>query len=73
MEICFMERPPNFENLLRVSQAAKILNISKSQAYRLIRSGELPVIWIGKSMRISASALQKYLETQKTRFENDND
>lgn len=61
--------PPRF---LRLSDVADELNISASQAYALVRNGELPAINVGGrgQWRVEAKALedyiqQKYNETQE--------
>lgn len=61
--------PPRF---LRLSDVADELNISASQAYALVRNGELPAIKVGGrgQWRVEAKALetyiqQKYDETQE--------
>lgn len=61
--------PPRF---LRLSDVAEELNISASQAYALVRNGELPAIKVGGrgQWRVEAKALedyiqQKYSETQE--------
>lgn len=49
---------------LQMSDVADELNISQSQVYHLIRSGELPAIKIGGrgQWRIERSELEKYIE-----------
>jgi excisionase family DNA binding protein len=47
--------------LLRVSQVAAILTVSKAQVYRLIKSGELPSKWFGKVARVKSDDLRKYI------------
>lgn len=41
--------------------ASKILNISKSTIFKLIREGKINKIWIGKSPRITKSEIEKFL------------
>ncbi|MDE2096661.1 MAG: helix-turn-helix domain-containing protein [Patescibacteria group bacterium] len=45
--------------LLRIEEAAHVLSISRSQAYKLIASGEIPVVRLGKSVRIPIDALRE--------------
>jgi excisionase family DNA binding protein len=49
---------------LLLSDVADILNISASQAYALVRSGELPAIKIGGrgQWRVERSQLESYIE-----------
>src|SRR3954467_4369487 len=53
---------------LQLSDVAEILNISQSQAYALVRSGELPAIKIGGrgQWRVEASQLEAYIERAYT-------
>jgi excisionase family DNA binding protein len=48
---------------LQLSDVAEILNISASQTYHLVRSGELPAIKIGGrgQWRVEASVLEEYI------------
>jgi excisionase family DNA binding protein len=48
--------------LLRPEQAARVLNLSRSKVFDLIRSGELRSVKSGGSRRISAMALRDYVE-----------
>ncbi|NEM90818.1 helix-turn-helix domain-containing protein [Galbitalea soli] len=49
---------------LTLADTAEILNISASQAYALVRSGELPAIKIGGhgTWRIERTVLESYIE-----------
>lgn len=51
----------NGEVLLRCSDVARILNISRSLAYRLLQSGDLVTIRIGTCVRVRPSDLQVYI------------
>lgn len=49
---------------LHLTDVAEVLNISASQAYALVRSGELPAIKVGGrgQWRVEASQLEAYIE-----------
>ena len=51
------------ERFLQLADVAEILNISASQTYALVRSGELPAIKIGGrgQWRVERSALEDYI------------
>ena len=49
---------------LTVEETAAVMRVSKMTVYRLLHSGELPGIRIGKSFRVSEQALQNYLRAQ---------
>jgi excisionase family DNA binding protein len=45
--------------LLRISEAADLLRMSRSAVYQLIATGQLPVVGIGRSVRISRQELAR--------------
>ena len=49
---------------LTLADVAETLNISASQTYALVRSGELPAIKVGGrgQWRVEVSALEEYIE-----------
>lgn len=61
-----------------VEEAARMLQISRSHAYSLTETGELPCITLGKSKRITAAGIAHVLKGETTRtgkdhnYRNDN-
>jgi excisionase family DNA binding protein len=53
--------------LLTVNEVADILRVSNMTVYRLVKSGQIPAIRVGKNYRIKESDVNDYLErgTQK--------
>ncbi|MFC4530256.1 helix-turn-helix domain-containing protein [Sphaerisporangium dianthi] len=47
--------------LLTVPEAVNALSISRAQLYRLMDSGAIPYLHIGRSRRIPLSALETYI------------
>jgi excisionase family DNA binding protein len=47
--------------VLTVKQVQSILAVSKTMAYQLVHTGELPSVRIGKSFRVTRAALEKFL------------
>lgn len=47
--------------VLTVEEAAGVLRISRTAAYEAVRRGELPVVRIGRSLRIPRHALNQLL------------
>ena len=47
--------------LLRVSEVAKVFNVSRPTVYRMVKSGELESYTIAGSVRVPAEAVQQYL------------
>lgn len=54
--------------LLRVPEAARLLNISRAKAYSLIAGGVIPVVKVGASIRVPRRRLIAWLE-ENTRQE----
>ena len=48
--------------LLKVEQAADILNCSRSLAWRLIWSGKLPHVKLGRVVRVPRKALEAWID-----------
>jgi excisionase family DNA binding protein len=56
------------ERFLQLADVADLLNISSSQTYALVRSGELPAIKIGGrgQWRVERSQLEEYIQRAYT-------
>jgi excisionase family DNA binding protein len=50
--------------LLRPTEAAQLLGISRSKLYELLNAGELPVIHIGQAARIPLAQLRDWVNQQ---------
>ena len=57
------------EQLLKASEVAKILNISRSLVYRLIHTGKIPHIRINQAVRVHYDDLCKFIEGNRTEVE----
>jgi excisionase family DNA binding protein len=49
--------------LLRGEEVAQLLSISKAFAYQLMAAGKIPVVRLGRSVRVRPEDLEKYIET----------
>ena len=47
--------------LLRVAEAAELLGGSRSQAYVLIKQGQIPSLRLGQSLRVPTEGLRRWL------------
>jgi excisionase family DNA binding protein len=47
--------------LLRVEEAARVLQIGRTKVYELMGAGELPVVRIGRSVRIPRRSLDDWI------------
>jgi excisionase family DNA binding protein len=57
----FAGRPINGSLLLKVSEAAAALRISRSSLYRLFESGELAWVQIGAARRVTAAEIHRFI------------
>ena len=53
--------------LLKEADIAKVLNISKSMAYRLMQTGEIPTVSIGNAKRVRPIDLHNYITVNLTK------
>ncbi len=47
--------------LLRADEAARVLGIGRSKVFEMLRAGELPVVRMGRSVRIPRQALSAWI------------
>lgn len=62
--MCQQYTPGMSERLLTAAEVADQLRVSTMTIYRLIRSGELPAVRVGRNYRVRAGDLDAYLEQQ---------
>jgi excisionase family DNA binding protein len=55
--------------LLTVAEVAAGMRVSNMTVYRLIKSGELPAVRVGKGYRIGEAELRSFLEARSVRVE----
>jgi|APSaa5957512622_1039677.scaffolds.fasta_scaffold281669_1 excisionase family DNA binding protein len=48
--------------LLKATEIAEILNISRAFAYRLMKQGVIPVVHIGNARRVRLGDLESFIE-----------
>ncbi|HJC84155.1 MAG TPA: helix-turn-helix domain-containing protein [Candidatus Corynebacterium faecigallinarum] len=46
---------------LTVAEVAELMRVSKMTVYRLVHSGELPAVRVGRSFRVHEQAVKEYL------------
>ena len=56
----------SLDSLLKAADVAEILNISKSMAYRLMQTREIPTVCIGNAKRVRPVDLHNYISTNLT-------
>ena len=47
---------------LTVAEVATVMRVSKMTVYRLVHSGELPAVRVGRSFRVPEQAVHDYLD-----------
>lgn len=57
--------------LMTVAEVADVLRVSNMTVYRLIKSGDLGAIRVGKNYRIRRADLHSYLETRSVQADED--
>ncbi len=50
--------------LLRIPEVAEALGLGRTKIYEMIAAGELPVIRVGRAVRVPVMALQEWVEKQ---------
>jgi len=55
------ERPLSEVRILTVAEVATVMRVSKMTVYRLVHSGELPAVRVGRSFRVPEQAVNDYL------------
>lgn len=58
------------EPLLTVGEVAGVMRVSNMTVYRLIKSGQLAAIRVGKNYRIRSSDIDRYLTDRTVRVED---
>lgn len=62
-----MTRPARAEGaladvkFLTVAEVAQVMRVSKMTVYRLVHSGDLPAVRVGRSFRVPERAVHEYL------------
>jgi excisionase family DNA binding protein len=61
-----MSQEPGRVRYLTVEEVADVMRVSKMTVYRLLHSGELPGVRVGRSFRVPQDALEAYLRSSAT-------
>jgi excisionase family DNA binding protein len=59
------------EPLLTVGEVASVMRVSNMTVYRLIKSGQLGAIRVGKNYRLRRKDVESYLSQRAVRFEGE--
>jgi excisionase family DNA binding protein len=58
--------PRTAVRFLTVAEVANIMRVSKMTVYRLVHSGELIAVRVGRSLRVPEPAVRAYLNDART-------
>lgn len=53
-------------NFFTVAEVAEVMRVSRMTVYRLVHSGELPAVRVGRSFRVPQRAVHDYLRQSFT-------
>lgn len=56
------DRPLSEVRFLTIAEVASAMRVSKMTVYRLVHSGELPAVRVGRSFRVPEQAVHSYLQ-----------
>jgi excisionase family DNA binding protein len=59
--------------LLKAGQVAQLLGLGRSTVFALLAAGELPVIRIGRSVRVPRVALERWIDERTDHMANQGD
>ncbi len=59
--------------LLKVPEAAELVGLGRSKLYELMQAGEIPVIRIGRGVRIPVNGLREWVARQAEAAANRSD
>jgi excisionase family DNA binding protein len=63
------ERPLSEVRFLTATETAALMRVSRKTVYRLVESGDLPAIRVGRSFRVPEQAVRDYMREQGTEVE----
>ncbi len=58
--------PEKVKKLLKAEEVAEILNSSKSEAYRLMQTGQLRTVRFGRTVRVREEDLEEFLQRSRS-------
>lgn len=56
------DRELSGNRFLTVAEVATMMRVSKMTVYRLVHSGEMPAVRVGRSFRVPENAVEQYLQ-----------
>lgn len=56
---------PDPKRLLKATEVAELLQVSRAHAYNLMRRGEIPTVRMGSAVRVKLSDLEEFIKKSK--------
>ncbi len=63
-EVSDMQSTRDEAELLRAEEVARVLGVGRSKVFEMFRTGDLPVVRMGRCVRVPRSALAAWIEAQ---------
>ena len=57
-----LSKRPSLGKLLKAEDVAELLSVSRSFAYALMNSGQLPTVQLGRAVRVRPEDLEKFIQ-----------
>ena len=57
------------QQLLKSNEVARILHVSRSLAYRLMKRGDIQAVHVGNAVRVRPEDLERYISDNATRWD----
>ena len=57
-----LKRAPSIGKLLKADEVAELLSVSRSFAYALMQTGQLPTVHLGRSVRVRPEDLEEFIQ-----------
>jgi len=57
-----LNKGPSIDKLLKANEVAELLSVSRSFAYALMQTGQLPTVHLGRSVRVRPEDFEKFIQ-----------
>jgi excisionase family DNA binding protein len=61
-----LNKGPSIGKLLKANEVAELLSVSRSFAYALMQTGQLPTVRLGRSVRVRPEDLEEFIQLNLT-------
>jgi excisionase family DNA binding protein len=57
-----LSKRPSLGKLLKAEEVAELISVSRSFAYALMQTGQIPTIHLGRSVRVRPEDLEEFIQ-----------